>query len=598
MCGSLVAMASPLAAQTVLPGTIQAEDFNGGAAGTAYYDTTAGNSGGQYRATDVDIETTSDTGGGHNVGWVFAGEWLRYSVTIGAAGVYDIEVRVASPSAGGSFHIEVDGVDRTGALNIPNTGAWQSWATIRRTGVSLAAGQQTWRVVMDTNGAIGAVGNINYIRVTGSSTPSNPTPYTGTPAALPGTVQAEDFDNGGEGVAYHDSTNANDGGQYRTTGVDLEWSTDADGAYNVGWAFAGEWLTYTVNVASAGTYAVEVRVASNGNGGTFHIEVNGVDRTGPFTVPNTGGWQTWTTLRKTGLSLGAGQQRWRLVMDTNGATTAVGNINYIRVTPSASSGPTPFTGVPVSLPGTLQIEAFDNGGEGVAYHDLSTENSGGEYRTTAVDIEPTADTGGGYNVGWAFAGEWLTYTVNVGTAGLYDIEARVASNGTGGTFHIDVNGVDRTGVFSVPNTGGWQTWTTIRKTGLSLNAGPQVWSLVMDTNGPTTAVGNFNYLRLISAGGNPPPPPPSATTVVFNASTDHTTNVTSYTVRVYRATDPVTATPLATKNLGKPTPVNNEISADISDIMVPLPSGSYYAVVQAFGPGGSSMSTPSASFAK
>ena len=67
-----------------------------------------------------------------------------------------------------------------------------------------------------------------------------------------------------------------------------------------------------------------MRVASAGPGGTFHIEVNGVDTTGPLVVPDTGGWQTWTTIRRAGVSLGAGQQVWRLVMDTNGATTAVG----------------------------------------------------------------------------------------------------------------------------------------------------------------------------------------------------------------------------------------------------------------------------------
>jgi hypothetical protein len=59
--------------------------------------------------------------------------------------------------------------------------------------------------------------------------------------------------------------------------------------------------------------------------------VNGVDRTGPLTVPNTGGWQTWSTLRTTGLSLSAGTQVWRVVMETNGATGAVGNFNWFRI---------------------------------------------------------------------------------------------------------------------------------------------------------------------------------------------------------------------------------------------------------------------------
>ena len=120
---------------------------------------------------------------------------------------------------------------------------------------------------------------------------------------------------------------------------------------------------------------------------------------------------------------------------------------------------------------------------------------------TGVDVESTADSGGGYDVGWAFAGEWLNYSATVGTAGTYDIDVRVASGGAGGTFHIEVNGVDKTGPLAVPNTGGWQTWATIRKTGVALSAGPQVWRLVMDTNGATTAVGNFNWIRVSTPNG-------------------------------------------------------------------------------------------------
>jgi hypothetical protein len=66
-------------------------------------------------------------------------------------------------------------------------------------------------------------------------------PYTGTPLPVPGTVQAEDFDNGGEGVAYHDLTAANDGGLYRTTGVDV-CNCGSPYGNSVGWTQPGEWL--------------------------------------------------------------------------------------------------------------------------------------------------------------------------------------------------------------------------------------------------------------------------------------------------------------------------------------------------------------------
>src|SRR5436309_5183726 len=126
------------------------------------------------------------------------------------------------------------------------------------------------------------------------------TPYSGTAVPLPGTVQFENYDAGGAEIAYHDTTAGNTGGVYRSNNVDIQATTDAGGGYNVGWVKATEWLKFTVNVATAGTYSIDVRVASSGAGGSFHIEVNGVDKTGPVTIPNTARWQTRTTGTKTG----------------------------------------------------------------------------------------------------------------------------------------------------------------------------------------------------------------------------------------------------------------------------------------------------------
>jgi hypothetical protein len=88
------------------------------------------------------------------------------------------------------------------------------------------------------------------------------------------------------------------------------------------------------------------------------------------------------------------------------------------------------------------------------------------------------------------------------------------------------------------------------------------------------------------------------TRVAFTASADHATNVTSYTVALYRAADPVTGSPVATRDLGKPTPVSGDITVDISTLVNPLPAGSYKAVVRAVGPGGTTASAASSSFTK
>ena len=71
--------------QSVIPGAIQAEDYDVGANGGTYYDATGGNSGGAYRNDDVDIEGGLGANG-HNVGWIDAGEWLEFSVNVTTSG--------------------------------------------------------------------------------------------------------------------------------------------------------------------------------------------------------------------------------------------------------------------------------------------------------------------------------------------------------------------------------------------------------------------------------------------------------------------------------------------------------------------------------
>ena len=226
-------------------------------------------------------------------------------------------------------------------------------------------------------------------------------------ASLPGTIQAEDFDDGANGVAYRDNSAGNSGGQYRTSDVDIEATSDTSGGYDVAWTSAGEWLNYTVNVAAAGTYDIAFRVASSGTGGTFHLEVNGANKTGTLSVPNTGGWQKWTQVTKTGVTLAAGQQVWRLVMDANGASGAVGNFNYLRATATAASSTSPTGERPPRCQAPCRRRISTKAAPGQAYVDNTTANSGGQYRNTAVDIETTSDSGGGYDVGWVGAGEWL-----------------------------------------------------------------------------------------------------------------------------------------------------------------------------------------------
>jgi hypothetical protein len=324
------------------------------------------------------------------------------------------------------------------------------------------------------------------------------TPFTGTAVALPGTIQAEDFDNGGEGIAFHDLTAGNTGGAYRSTNVDLE--SASEGGYDVGWISPGEWLAYSVNVSAAGSYLLEARVACAGAGGTFHIESGGTNLTGALTIPDTGGWQSWTTISRV-VALSAGAQTLKVVFDTSGPA-AVGNVSWFRVSSSAS---TPYSGTAIALPGSFAAANFDKGAEGAAYHDVSAGNSGGAYRSTDVDIESSSL--GGYDVGWIDAGEWLSYAVNVAAAGDYTVQVQVASPGTSGKLHAQFGSVSSASV-SVPYTGDWQAWSTVTLN-VTLAAGPQTMKLVFDSGGFNVAGITIAAVPVVVVAAPPPPDPPA-----------------------------------------------------------------------------------------
>ncbi len=139
-------------------------------------------------------------------------------------------------------------------------------------------------------------------------------PYGGSAHPIPGVIEAEDFDSGINGQSYLDCDTTNNGGAYRETGVDIQAATES--GFNVGWICQGEWMEYTVEVETTGEYQVDTRVASLATGGLFHIEIDGVDLTGPIIVPITSGWQNWMTATGT-LQLDAGEHIIRFVNDSS-----------------------------------------------------------------------------------------------------------------------------------------------------------------------------------------------------------------------------------------------------------------------------------------
>ena len=180
---------------------------------------------------------------------------------------------------------------------------------------------------------------------------------------------------------------------------------------------------------------------------------------------------------------------------------------------------TSFLAAPPTVPyNSVLFANFDNGGEGVAFHDHDDRNLGGEYRRkkSGVDIERSHDElatnlggapGSGRSVGYVRAGEFLKYTVNVATDGIYTFRVRFASS-TGGTAHLDVDGVDRSGTFDLPRTGGWKEWKTISKAGVVLRSGTHVLKFQIDSAAKLNGeVGNLHWFTFTRTGDAPDPLP-------------------------------------------------------------------------------------------
>ena len=139
-----------------------------------------------------------------------------------------------------------------------------------------------------------------------------------------------------------------------------------------------------------------------------------------------------------------------------------------------------FLGVPFQLPMKIEAEDFDNGSEGIAYHDVDAGNTGKAYRlNTDVDIEkwPTLNS---YALGYVMDGEWVEYTINVPQTKKYDMFLLVASKLTGGTLHIEIDGVDISGPVKTPGTGGWGIFQEIWVPQLQFPEGEHVMRVFFD----------------------------------------------------------------------------------------------------------------------
>jgi hypothetical protein len=231
------------------------------------------------------VEDTTDDGGGQNVAFLNAGDYLVYTISAPGIGPYSIDYRVASLGGSDGFSVSIDGVQIDSQI-VPDTGDWQNWTTLTSQPFELVVGIYTLRIDFLDDGQ-----NLNWFEL--------------LPPITEIFIEAEDFDD--------------------ESGISLEDTTDDGGGQNIGYIDEGDYVEYGINIPSDGTYLIEYRLASAVDSFGFETSIGGVV-VDTQSLLSTGDWQNWIT-QSAEVDLVAGEQTMRL--DFLGGAI---NVNWIRLT--------------------------------------------------------------------------------------------------------------------------------------------------------------------------------------------------------------------------------------------------------------------------
>ncbi len=460
------------------------------------------------------IQTESCEEGGMNVGYIEVGDWMDYDVNVANSGTYLAEYRVASTGTSGRFELR-SGSIVLGSYTVPNTGGWQSWTTISGN-VTLTAGIQTLRIY-----ATGASWNINWLKFSalGTATPiptPTPPPATVTPTPTRPPATATPVPTGASMIWYlynqsvsgvspdgqnlqtaNSSTTGWQPVRAITTTPSYWYSGIQTGTYTAGnWQF----ILWTNRPASASVVRVEIYATNADGSGAVLIGGEQID------VRSTGGGNHSSTYNFAGIpAVSLSSQRLMVkVFKVSGAdATMAYNTNDFPtrlLTPALGTGPTltplsaTVTPTPTRPPATATPAPTTAPGK-VIPGQIEAENYDA---MSGIGTEACAE--GGQNVGWIEASDWLDYNVTVSSTAIYQAEYRVASTGAAGRFELR-RGTTVLASYTVPNTGGWQAWTTV-SSNVNLTAGAQTLRILATGSG-----WNINWLRFSTAIATPTPTP-------------------------------------------------------------------------------------------
>jgi endoglucanase Acf2 len=499
---------------------VEAENFDYGGKGVAYSTTATSNQGGKYRTgDDIGIEgPNADTGNTYNVGYVNAGQWMKYTIHVDVAGIYVIDLRASNANATTcTTHLTFNnsaGTVTSGEISIPTTtGGWGGYTDHTMVSVNLSAGTQVMTLYDDTSGC-----NFDYVSLTPqaifgqSETAYDPTVVdstTGVQRSLPtylpafgaAQIESEDFDTGGQaggatgvesgGYYWLDSSKYTATYPYTATAYrptdTIDMADSGTGIVTTNWE-GGDWAQYTVYSATNTLPVTPVNTTpsyqavtepliyqflltysnSSAISSSFAIDdtstnpstgLASLTQLATLSLPGTSG--NYSTISATITLPRDGTNILRLVdADTSGANSHV-NVDYFKLINATTTG---NNNVPWEVSGSgtaTQIPASDvDAAPGSAIYPSGTSPT----------IAPTGDgTGGGSDIKNLTASDAVTYTINTDLSSQYNVSLRVLNTAsTPATLQVTFDSGAAFGAtpdpvvfsFTVPVSSSYQTITT------------------------------------------------------------------------------------------------------------------------------------------
>ncbi|MBF4491305.1 PQQ-dependent sugar dehydrogenase [Flavobacterium sp. MR2016-29] len=242
---------------------------------------------------------------------------------------------------------------------------------------------------------------------------------------------------------------------------------------------------------------------------------------------------------------------------------ATGTITYTAFYTATTLANAPYLGTVAQIPGIIEAENYDVGPS--AFLD---KNGGGDTAYRAGDgVGTEACNEGGFNISYVAKDEWLKYTAKVNTAGTYTINLRIASPYANRKLHLEVDGVNSTGVVNIPNTGGFQAWQTFAIPNIALTQGTHVITLYFDENDI-----NVNKMEFVLTGSVAAPiadfeftPQMGCINTAVTFTSVSVGTVDSYTWNFGAGAQPATATGIGPHSVIFSTEGNKEVSLTVTN---------------------------------